>query len=739
MSVHPSQVHFRAAGVSLVVSLTDGRLPRIIHWGADLGELTENELADLEVSSLEPRVVGEFDSRHAVSVLAEPTWGWLGTPGLSGSREGRDHSTRFELQSAVTSTEGVGEGGVQRLVCTAVDRVADLQLQVELELLGSGLARSRAKVESLGDGSAGAAGQSAPYVVDALILGWPVPREAQEIQDYSGRWVRERSAMRTAFTVGARVRESRGGRPGHDSAFLLAAGTPGFGFRRGEIWATHVAWSGNSRTIAERTSSGVALIGGGALNLSGEVRLHPGDSYSSPWVYAAYGASGLDEVSVRFHRYLRSRPQHPRSPRPVIANTWEAVYFDHNIEKLKAIADAAADLGAERYVLDDGWFKHRRADNAGLGDWFVDPEVYPQGLEVLADYVRSKGLQFGLWFEPEMINPDSDLARAHPEWILQAQSSARVQELGLEPRLPLEARSQQVLDISHPDAYSYIEERLHSLVGQLRPDYLKWDHNRPLLEVGNTESGRSVAHAQTAALYRLLDGLKAAFPGLEIESCAGGGGRIDLEVLQRTDRVWPSDCNDPLERQRLQLHTSLLVPSEMMGSHVGPPRAHTNHRSATLDFRAGTAIWGHLGLEWNVAGEDLADPQTRGELREWIALHKRFRPLLHSGDVVRSDFPEPGRVLQGVVARDKSEALFSFAATDSVPTNPVGLVRLEGLEPSVRYKLERVDPLLLPVAGPQAAAEWESVTLTGGALERRGVQMPSLYPGDLVLIHAQAI
>ena len=185
------------------------------------------------------------------------------------------------------------------------------------------------------------------------------------------------------------------------------------------MWLTHVGWSGNSRHLAERANDGTGLIGGGELLFPGEVRLAAGETYESPWVYASYSSTGLDAASGRIHRWLRSRPSHPHRPRPVIVNTWEAAYFDHDHAALYALADAAAEVGAERFVLDDGWFRHRRADNAGLGDWYVDEAIYPEGLEPLADYVRCKGLEFGLWFEPEMINPDSDLARAHPEWIAQ--------------------------------------------------------------------------------------------------------------------------------------------------------------------------------------------------------------------------------------------------------------------------------------------------------------------------------
>lgn len=717
-------IHLHASGVSLLLDVGEGRLPRVLHWGAELGE---GELDGVARASVEPRVGGELDERHALSVLPEHSWGWMHTPGLSGSRAGSDNFTRFTVTSVARSREGTADGAVDRVVVEAADGVAGLALTVTIEMLGTGLVRTKAAVTSTQGNE--------PYQLDQLTLLLPVPREATELLDFTGRWIRERTPQRGPFLTGTHLRESRRGKPGHDSAFLIAAGTSGFGFRTGEVWLTHVGWSGNSRHLAERANDGTGLIGGGELLLPGEVRLATGETYESPWVYASYSPAGLDAASTRIHRWLRTHPAHPSGPRPVLVNTWEAAYFDHDHDALRALADAAAEVGAERFVLDDGWFRHRRADNAGLGDWFVDEEIYPEGLGWLADYVRGKGLEFGIWFEPEMINEDSDLAREHPEWIAGPGGD----------RLPIRARTQQVLDLTHPEAFTFIEERLHAVIGELRPTYIKWDHNRDLLEAANTATGRPIGHDQTLAFYRLLDGLHEAFPDLEIESCSGGGARIDLGVLERTQRVWTSDCNDPLERQRMQLWTSLIVPPEYMGAHIGPPVAHTTHRASSLDFRAGTAFWGHLGIEWNVAGPEASAPEVRAAITEWVALHKEFRELLHTGDVVRSDLPVDGRILQGVVARDRSRAVYSFASIDSVVEQPTGLLRLPGLDPDRTYRVAPVGPVRLSEAGMRAKPAWWSdaeagspVELTGRALGVHGVQAPGLDPEEVVLIRVDA-
>ena len=732
-------VHLRASGVSLVISLAGRRLPQVVHWGADLGDLDEAALDALVAASAEPRIPGELDDRYPVALLPEHSWGWMHTPGLAGHRDGRDHSTRFDVATVDLAAEGTGARRVERLRVRASDRIADLALTITIEMLASGLVRARAELESTGNGTAGGPSpavqsNAVPYTLDSLSLLFPVPREATEILDFAGRWARERTPQRHEFTVGAHLREARRGKPGHDSAFLMAVGPCGFGFRSGEVWATHVAWSGNSRHLAERNNDGTALVGGGELLYPGEVRLLPGESYTSPWVYASYG-HGLDEASARIHRYLRSRPDHPSKPRPVIVNTWEAVYFDHSLPTLTGLAEAAAEVGAELFVLDDGWFRGRRNDSAGLGDWFVDEAVYPDGLLPFADYVRSKGMEFGMWVEPEMVNPDSDLARAHPEWIAQASLS------GASLRLPLEARHQHVLDLTQPEAYAYIEERLHALVREIRPGYLKWDHNRDLLEAGNTSTGRAIGHAQTLAWYRLVDGLRAAFPGLEIEACAGGGGRIDLEALHHVQRVWASDSNDALERTRVNLYTSLIVPPEMLGAHIGPPMAATSGRMHTLDFRAGTALWGHLGLEWNLASAEAATPEARAALREWVALYKRYRGLLHTGEVVRSDLDVPGRTLHGVVAAHRREALYAYASTDSMSEDPACLLRLEGLDPKRVYRVSPVNPSTPGSTTTREVPAWweEGVVATGLTLAVHGIQAPSMQPEGVALLRVEAI
>jgi alpha-galactosidase len=372
-------------------------------------------------------------------------------------------------------------------------------------------------------------------------------------------------------------------------------------------------------------------------------------------------------------------------------NVWEAVYFNHELAPLLELADAAAAIGVERYVLDDGWFGSRRDDFSGLGDWTVSKDVWPNGLHPLVDHVTGLGMQFGLWFEPEMINLDSDVARAHPEWVMATGD-----------RTPVLSRHQQVINLGLPDCYDYIRDAMLAILAEYDIGYIKWDHNRDLIDAGTSPAGRPGVHAQTEAVYRLMDELRAAHPGLEIESCSSGGSRVDLGILQRTDRVWVSDCIDPHERQQMMRWTQQLLPPELLGSHIASGTSHTTGRTHELNFRAATAVFGHLGIEWDLRK---ATAEELEELAQWVAFYKANRGLLLGGDLVRLDFPDAALNAFGVVAPDKSRAIYSFTAMDAYDTVLLGRLRFPGLDPSRRY---RVTPAMVgrPPSGLRPPLWW---------------------------------
>lgn len=722
------QVVLRSDGVALLVDVTSAQLPHVVHWGADLGQLSVDEFSTLVRANVPPPANNLLDAPSRVAILPEHWTGWVGRPGLSGSRSGRDWSPKFAVTEVRVDSQPIaydGPGPVQvdrgqaSVAVDAEDTVAGLALTVTIELLAGGLIRTRARLTNTADEH---------YQVADLVLALPVPERAREILDFAGRWAKERVPQRSVLQVGTHLREGRKGRTGADAATVLHLGTPGFGFADGEVWGVHLGWSGNHTHYAERLFSGDQVLGGGELLLPGEGRLASGASYTTPWLYGSYGR-GLDAVARRFHRYLRSRPEHPSTTRPVTINVWEAVYFDHRLDRLVDLAERAAALGVERYVLDDGWFGARRNDRAGLGDWSVSPDVWPDGLHPLVDRVTELGMQFGLWFEPEMVNPDSDVARAHPEWIMQTGD-----------RLPIEGRSQQVINLGIPECYAYVRDAISAILDEYDIGYLKWDHNRDLIDAGTTPDGRPGVHVQTSAFYRLVDELQAAHPGLEIESCSSGGARVDLGVLQRTDRVWVSDCIDPLDRQQMHRWTTQLIPPELMGAHIASGRSHTTGRVHDLSFRAATAVFGHLGVEWDLAEASEAE---LAELSQWIGFYRQERSFLLSGDLVRVDLPDDSLYAYGVLAPDRSRAIFALVALDQPDVVSVGRIPLPGLDPDRRYRVSPV-PVSATPSGLKQPPWWPAPSepgevFSGAALASVGLRAPGMHPEQAVLLRVDGI
>jgi alpha-galactosidase len=709
-------VALTAAGVSVLIDASGGALPAIAHWGPELPGLDPGPAEALIAAGRPVHGTNNIETPPRIAVLPETRAGWSGRPGLSGSYAGAGWSPAFRTTSVTVDGHETGGGRVET---AAVDDTGRLALTIVLELLPTGLLRGRAAVTNL---------DPETYTVDDLVLAFPVPAPATELLDFAGRHNLERVPQRSPFGTGAHVRENRKGRTGADSAYLLHAGTAGFDFAHGQVWAVHTAWSGNHLHYAERVFTGERLLGGGELLLPGEIRLGEGDTYRGPWVYGSYG-TGLDAVAHRFHRHLRDRERPVSAQRPVTLNVWEAVYFDHDLDRLLDLADRAAALGVERYVLDDGWFGARRHDRAGLGDWVVSADVWPRGLHPLVDRVRERGMQFGLWFEPEMVNPDSDLARAHPEWIM----SARAQ-------WPVESRSQQVLNLGIPAAYEHVKGQILAVLDEYDIGYIKWDHNRDLIEAGDqTDRGRPGVHAQTLAFYRLLDEIRAAHPAIEIESCSSGGARVDLGVLERADRIWVSDNIDPHDRQQMLRWTTQLIPPEFMGSHIASGRSHSTGRVHDLGFRAATAVFGHLGIEWDLA--EASDAEL-AELGAWIEFYKSQRELLLAGDLVRMDGVADHVLVHGVVTPDRSRAVFAMATTDSLYPEPAARLRFRGLDPARAYRVRPVLPG--PAPSGLVPPQWWGPGLSGGiftgaALEHVGLACPRIHPDQAVIYRADAI
>jgi alpha-galactosidase len=712
-------LYLRRSGTSLLIDFRTGE-PAVLHFGADLGPL----LPELSLLN-DPVAHSSLDVPVTLGLIPQASSGWRGRPGLRGHRNGQSFSARLRVVSVEVRDDDCSA------VVTQSDPDAGLTLSTEIMINDGGLLQLRHRL--LNDGSDA-------YRLEELAAVLPVGRAATEILDLTGRWCRETHPQRIPLRQGTWVRSGRHGRTGHDSSLLLAAGSAGFGNRHGQVWAVHLGWSGNHESFVETIGDGRSVIGASELLGSAEVTLAPGTSYETPRLFAAYSDAGLDGISEAFYAWFRGRPHHPGArsgkPRPVVLNVWEAVYFDHRLGTLLELADSAAGLGVERYVLDDGWFRGRRNDRAGLGDWYVDEELWPDGLTPLIDAVTAHGMEFGLWVEPEMVNEDSDLARAHPDWI--AGPAPRSAGGTSAARLPERWRHQQVLDLVNPAAWQYVFDRLNALLTQYRIGYLKWDQNRDLTEMGH--GGSPSVHAQTLAVYRLLDELRKAHPGVEIESCSSGGARVDLGILERTDRVWASDCNDALERQTIQRWTEVVVPPELVGAHIGPTTSHTTARTHELSFRAITAMFGHFGLEWDV--RHLQESERSG-LAAAIVLYKEYRGLLHSGRMVRADEPDPSLMLHGVVSHDGTDALFALVSLATSFSEVPGRVALPGLQPEENYRVRLVYPAA--GTGDTFAHVQPPAWLSSGAqasgrfLAESGLPMPVLNPEHGLLLGVRRV
>ena len=557
-----------------------------------------------------------------------------------------------------------------------------------------------------------------PFAVDWLAAPAIAPDQRySQLLSFHGRWCAEFEIDRLTVPVGVVMRENRRGRTSHDAFPGMIMLTPETGEDGGACLGCHLGWSGNHRLLLERQSNGDMQLQMGVLLLGEEGVMAPGEVMETPPLYVAQSENGLNALSQKFHAHVRRRMltlPDPSRPRPVTVNTWEAIYFDHRHERLIALVDAAADIGAERFVLDDGWFRGRHDDTTSLGDWYPDETKFPDGLGPIADYVHDKGMQFGLWVEPEMVSPDSDLFRRHPDWAL-----------GVDPYPQVIGRQQLVLDIGRPEVSDYLFERIADHVAAHGIDYLKWDMNRDLTLPGGPD-GAAAASRQIEALYALIDRLLDAFPSLEIESCASGGGRIDYGILERTHRVWVSDSNDAVERLRIQMGLSHFFPPEVMGAHIGPAWSHTSGRGLHPGFRALAAGFGHMGVEADLTRMSEADREI---VRGAIHRHKEDREVWHRGAFRRIRTVDPNLAGVMAIAPDGKRTRLIVTQADRSRAAIPPRLRLCGLIPeqpyraSLQYASENVDMANRRFDNPLWA---EGFVMTGDDLAAIGLGLPAL-------------
>ncbi len=692
---------------SSVLLISDDGVPHLQYFGERLvAEMVIEDCTPLLDSSV---LHASQDQVQMLSLFPEASRGYAGSPGLAGHRNGKQFAHRWALAQVQQQTD------LNALVFTLKDEISSLDLELTLALdQASDVLSVQTSLVNTG---------TDVYTIDWLASATiPLPQSHTELLSQHGRWGAEFREYRRPVLPGVIDISNRHGRTSHEHAPLVITGPPGFGNASGDVLCAHLAWSGNFSLRVERLSDGDGTIQLGVLPLPGELQLAPEKRFDAPPALLARGL-GINTITHCFHEHIRRHvlPHWTRSPRPVHANSWEALYFEHSVENLVSLIDASAELGAERFVLDDGWFGRRRHDQAGLGDWFVDPTIYPEGLHPVCKRVREQGMQFGLWFEPEMVNPDSALFEQHPDWVLHLD--------GIDTPL---ARHQLVLDIARTDVRDYLFERIVSLVEEYAIDYIKWDMNRNLVLAG--DGARARAASQPAALYQLLDDIQAACPELEIETCSSGGARVDVGILTRTGRVWTSDNIDPIERARIQAGFLRVYPPEIMGAHVGHKTAHLTGRETSLHTRAIVALQGQYGFEIDARRLDAAE---RRALAYYTDLYKTHRGWLAESRYYRLDSSDDSLWASSQVAKDGSICLATVAAGSAHPHSRTGHLKLMGLAPDGHFVVTLESNNQNDIAAfSRALPDWlvGKASSTGELLMRIGLPLPIMPPQSALLI-----
>ena len=644
----------------------DGSL-RHMYWGSPLWNL-----ADLP--ALAPaRELSSEDPRQMMENEEFPAWG--GTryyePALKLTRENGDRDLVLVYAS-------------HRIAGNDLDiALKDIRDAVEVTLHyrvypENGILRRSATVRN---------GTAHPFVIEsAQSAAWHMPAgTGYQLSYVNGRWAAESQLVREPIHEGMKVIESRKGHTSHSFNPWFAVDGGDASEESGRVWFGALGWSGNWRIAVEQTPYRQVRVTGGFNPFDFAYPLKPGESLETPEFYGGFSAGGFGGVSRLLHRFEREQilPGGAAARlRPVLYNSWEATEFDVNEAGQKALAAKAATLGVELFVMDDGWFGARKDDHAGLGDWVVNPKKFPNGLKPLIDAVKGLGMDFGLWVEPEMVNPDSDLYRAHPDWVMHFDGRPRS-----------ELRNQLVLNLARDDVREYIFGVLDKLATDYPIRYFKWDMNRPFSEPGWPEAGpadeRKLWVAYVRNLYQIIDRLRAKHPGLEIESCSSGGGRVDLGILQRVEEVWPSDNTDAFDRLGIQEGFSMAYTARIMSAWVTDSPNWVNGRAVSLAYRFLSAMQGDLGIGSNLnkwTDEDFA------LARKMVALDTRIRATVQTGDLYRLFSPRSGDLAanQYVGPGGRQSVLFVFRHSQQYNL-PVPTIRLRGLDPRAIYRIESVD------------------------------------------------
>lgn len=677
--------NLQANDTSYMIKILDGGYLAHIYWGRKLRRQTQ-ELRYFDHPSFSPTPEGSDGGFTLDMTPAEyPAYGNgdLRVPAYQLQLENGSTISDLRYEShtitpgkphldGLPATYTEEDGEAETLEITLRDAVTGLKVMLSYTAFAQydAIARSVRFVNE---------GQAPLKLLRVLSASVDMPHDRMDMLDLTGAWSRERHIQVRPLMKGMQSIESRRGSSSHQHNPFMALLSKDATEDHGDVYGFNLVYSGNFIAQAEVDQFNSTRVSIGINSFDFSWHLEPGEAFQTPEAILVYSDKGLGSMSRTYHKLYRSRicrGVFRDEPRPVLVNNWEATYFDFTAEKIESIAEVGKELGIELFVLDDGWFGKRNDDKSSLGDWFVNREKLPNGLEDLVERVRNLDMQFGIWFEPEMISPDSDLYRSHPDWCLHVPERGR--SLG---------RNQLILDFSRQDVCDAIIERLSGILSSAPISYVKWDMNRNMSEIGSAllppHRQRETAHRYMLGLYYVLEEIITKFPKVLFESCSGGGGRFDPGMLYYMPQTWTSDNTDAVERLKIQYGTSIVYPISAMGAHISAAPNHQVGRLTSLKTRGDIAMSGNFGYELDLS--KFTD-EEKELAKQQIALYKEVRPLVQFGDYYRLLNPFAGNEAAWMfVSEDKSEALVVYSRVLAVPFAPFDSLHLKGLDADADY------------------------------------------------------
>ncbi|MCR6112192.1 alpha-galactosidase [Bacillus sp. A301a_S52] len=686
--------HLQAKDTSYILNVREGGYLAHLYWGKKVEKYNGSNALRYFDRGFSPNPVGAgTDRTFSLDTLPQeyPSYGTTDfrNPAFQVELENGSTITDFRYQShkilkgkptleGLPSTYVEAEDEAWTLEILLTDTVIDLHATVTYTVFTNFNAITRSvRLQNKGNENM--------KIVKAASMNVDFHEADFDFVTLPGAHIRERYISRVPVREGVQSIESRRGASSHQQNPFMALVRKETDECHGEVFAFNFVYSGNFLGLVEVDQFQQTRVNMGINPFDFSWLLMPGDSFQAPEVVMVYADKGFNDMSNTFHKLYRTRlcrGEFRDKERPVLINNWEATYFDFNENKIMEIAEQSKELGIELFVLDDGWFGKRDDDFTSLGDWVVDKDKLPNGMKHLAEKVEAMDMQFGLWFEPEMISEESDLYRKHPDWCIHVPGRGRST-----------GRSQLILDLSREEVCQNIIDQLTDILSNAPISYVKWDMNRHMTEIGSAalpaNRQRETAHRYMLGLYKIMEELTTAFPHILFESCSGGGGRFDPGMLYYMPQVWTSDNTDAISRLKIQYGTSLVYPISTMGAHVSAVPNHQVHRTTTLKTRGHVAMSGNFGYELDVT--ELKESE-RKQVSQQTAFYKKNRALIQFGDFYRLKSPFNGNDAAWIfVSPNKEEAVFVYVTILAEPAPPFKKVKLAGLDESKSYYIEEIN------------------------------------------------